>query len=536
MKGKVEVYSAPTKGSAVNWALKDGTGVDVVSTAKGADGKEWYYIKYDGDKYGYVPAKLTNTKGDIDDEPHNPAADSDTEDDSTDTTQDAQTIRVTLPEKILIADNCIGIENQRVLNLDLSSFFKHDYDDTSGLQADGTWQMTDADVSQLRELANDAMIEHRVGLPPTSIQVTEAQMKGNLDFLNQVCLNDRIGIEDDKAGVHTTAEVSSTEWDALNHKYISINIGDLPKTWQHLLKEQNQQDIRQATKSTNERIRHTDTLIGRAQYALSLEGDARRAALISMMKGLELTDKNGKPMISIKRFNKYLTDWSSKVLKLQNWVDGTKDAVIRGVNAEGKIDWENAVDLVAKDKDAEMHFNIKGLSYRDPKTQKIRTAMGSDGSFYAEHGIFGDIIALKGKMCQIDAVLRCDTDNGFEVTIGQTNKYDTGTWNSANGLAVGSKNYALGLSSGELIVSSRKGGIHTGNYGPSYLRLVSPGGHELELNTNTATFRYDSQRFITSSDLQQVLGKIQSIQNLMVTRDEMNQSISQYLKNTTKGK
>ena len=139
-------------------------------------------------------------------------------------------------------------------------------------------------------------------------------------------------------------------------------------------------------------------------------------------------------------------------------------------------------------------------------------------------------------MCQIDAVLRCDTDNGFEVTIGQTNKYDTGTWNSANGLAVGSKNYALGLSSGELIVSSRKGGIHTGNYGPSYLRLVSPGGHELELNTNTATFRYDSQRFITSSDLQQVLGKIQSIQNLMVTRDEMNKSISQYLKNTTKGK
>ena len=253
------------------------------------------------------------------------------------------------------------------------------------------------------------------------------------------------------------------------------------------------------------------------------------------MKGLELTDENGKPLISIKRFNKYLTDWSSKVLKLQNWVDGTKDAVIRGVNAEGKIDWENAVDLVAKDEDAEMHFNIKGLQYSDPKTGDIRTAMGSDGSFYAEHGIFGDIIALKGKMCQIDAALRCDS-GGFEVTIGQTNKYSTGTFDSEKGLTVGSENYALGLSSGQLIISSRKGGIHTGNYGPSYLRLVSPGGHELELNTNTATFRYDSQRFITSSDLQQVLGKIQSIQNLMVTRDEMNQSISQYLKNTTKGK
>ena len=515
MKGKVEVYSAPTKGSAVNWALKDGTGVDVVSTAKGADGKEWYYIKYDGDKYGYVPAKLTNTKGDIDDEPHNPAADSDTEDDSTDTTQDAQTIRVTLPEKILIADNCIGIENQRVLNLDLSSFFKHDYDDTSGLQADGTWQMTDADVSQLRELANDAMIEHRVGLPPTSIQVTEAQMKGNLDFLKQACLNDRIGIEDDKAGVHTTAEVSSTEWDALNHKYISINIGDLPKTWQHLLKEQNQQDIRQATKSTNERIRHTDTLIGRARYALSLEGDARRAALISMMKGLELTDKNGKPLISIKRFNKYLTDWSSKVLKLQNWVDGTKDAVIRGVNADGKIDWENAVDLVAKDEDAEMHFNIKGLSYRDPKTQEIRTAMGSDGSFYAEHGIFGDIIALKGKMVQMDAALRCDV-GGFEMTIGQQNKYINSDWNDEKGFAIGSKHYAMGLSSGQLFISGINDSgdtVWTGNYGPSYVDLQGQNGGTIEISANSGTITINGDRVATENELRIISGNLTILQN-----------------------
>lgn len=513
MKGKVEVYSAPTKGSAVNWALKDGTGVDVVSTAKGADGKEWYYIKYDGDKYGYVPAKLTNTKGDIDDEPHNPAADSDTEDDSTDTTQDAQTIRVTLPEKILIADNCIGIENQRVLNLDLSSFFKHDYDDTSGLQADGTWQMTDADVSQLRELANDAMIEHRVGLPPTSIQVTEAQMKGNLDFLNQVCLNDRIGIEDDKAGVHTTAEVTSTEWDALNHRYISINIGDLPKTWQHLLKEQNQQDIRQATKSTNERIRHTDTLIGRARYALSLEGDARRAALISMMKGLELTDKNGKPLISIKRFNKYLTDWSSKVLKLQNWVDGTKDAVIRGVNAEGKIDWENAVDLVAKDEDAEMHFNIKGLQYSDPKTGDIRTAMGSDGSFYAEHGIFGDIIALKGKLCQIDAALRCDV-GGFEMTIGQQNKYVNSDWNDEKGFAIGSKHYAMGLSSGQLFISGINDSgdtVWTGNYGPSYVDLQGQDGGTITISANSGMIHINGDKVVTESELQAIRNEIAAL-------------------------
>ena len=513
MKGKVEVYSAPTKGSAVNWALKDGTGVDVVSTAKGADGKEWYYVKYDGDKFGYIPAKLTNTKGDVDEEPHNPAADSDTEDDSTDTTQDAQTIRVTLPEKILIADNCIGIENQRVLNLDLSSFFKHDYDDTSGLQADGTWQMTDADVSQLRELANDAMIEHKIGLPPASIQVVAAQMKGDLDFLNQVCLNDRIGIEDDKAGVHTTAEVSSTEWDALNHKYISINIGDLPKTWQHLLKEQNQQDIRQATKSTNERIRHTDTLIGRARYALSLEGDARRAALVSMMKGLELTDKNGKPMISIKRFNKYLTDWSSKVLKLQNWVDGTKDAVIRGVNAEGKIDWENAVDLVAKDEDAEMHFNIKGLQYSDPKTGDIRTAMGSDGSFYAEHGIFGDIIALKGKLCQIDAALRCDV-GGFEMTIGQQNKYVNSDWNDEKGFAIGSKHYAMGLSSGQLFISGINDSgdtVWTGNYGPSYVDLQGQDGGTITISANSGMIHINGDKVVTENELQVIRNEIAAL-------------------------
>ena len=415
----------------------------------------------------------------------------------------------------MIADNCIGIENQRVLNLDLSSFFKHDYNDTSGLQADGTWQMTDEDVSQLRELANDAMIEHQIGLPPTSIQVTAEQMKGDLDFLNQVCLNDRIGVEDDNAGVHTTAKVTSTEWDALNHRYISINIGDIPKTWQHLLKEQTQQEVRQATKSTNERIKHTNTLIGRAEYALSLEGDARRAALVAMMKGLDLTDKNGKPMISIKRFNKYLTDWSSKVLKLQNWVDGTKDAVIRGVNADGKIDWENAVDLVAKDEDSEMHFNVKGLSYRDPKTQEIRTAMGSDGSFYAEHGIFGDIIALKGKMVQMDAALRCDV-GGFEMTIGQQNKYINSDWNDEKGFAIGSKHYAMGLSSGQLFISGINDSgdtVWTGNYGPSYVDLQGQNGGTIEISANSGTITINGDRVATENELRIISGNLTILKN-----------------------
>lgn len=62
--------------------------------------------------------------------------------------------------------------------------------------------------------------------------------------------------------------------------------------------------------------------------------------------------------------------------------------------------------------------------------------MGSDGSFYAEHGIFGDIIALKGKMVQMDAALRCDV-GGFEMTIGQQNKYINSDWNDEKVLPLG---------------------------------------------------------------------------------------------------
>ena len=499
MKGKVEVYSAPTKGSAVNWALKDGTGVDVVSTAKGADGKEWYYVKYDGDKFGYIPAKLTNTKGDVDEEPHNPGADSDTEDDSSDTNQDAQTIKVTLPEKILIADNCIGIENQRVLNLDLSSFFKHDYDDTSGLQADGTWQMTAADVSQLRELANDAMIEHKIGLPPTSIQVVAAQMKGDLAFLNQVCLNDRIGIEDDKVGVHTTAEVTSTEWDALNHRYISINIGDLPKTWQHLLKEQNQQDIRQSEKRTSEQLKRTGTLIDQAKYALSLEGDARKAMELSMMKGLGLTDKvTGKPEINFKEFQKYLTTLTKTNQQMQDWVDGHQDAIIQGQNAEGKIDWEHAVRLVAKDKDQEMIFSVGGLQFRDPKTGSIRSAIDGDGKFYAQNGVVGTLDAGSVNALVVHSSLKIDK-GGFEMTVGTPNRYVTSDWNSAKGFAVGSKNYAMGMSSGQLFISGidNDGNVWTGNYGPSYVDLHGEEGGEITISANENAIRINGGRVIT---------------------------------------
>ena len=232
-----------------------------------------------------------------------------------------------------------------------------------------------------------------------------------------------------------------------------------------------------------------------------------------MMKGLNLTDKDGNPLISIKRFNKYLTDWSSKVLKLQNWVDGTKDAVIRGVNAEGKIDWENAVDLVAKDNDSEMHFNVKGLSYRDPKTQKIRTAMGSDGSFYAEHGIFGDIIALKGKLCQIDAALRCDV-GGFEMTIGQQNKYVNSDWNDEKGFAIGSKHYAMGLSSGQLFISGINDSgdtVWTGNYGPSYVDLQGQDGGTITISANSGMIHINGDRVVTENELQAIRNEIAAL-------------------------
>lgn len=519
-KGKVEVYAEPTKKSAVNWALKDGTGVTVESQAKGADGKSWYYISYGNGQHGYIPAKLTNTKGELDEAPHNPKAETTTVDEATTNNDniDQEHIRVTLPEKILIADNCYNIENQRVLNLDLSQFFKHDYDDDSGLQPDGTWKMTDSDVKQLRDLAQDAMTEHQIGLPTPSLTATAEDMTGDLNFLNEVALGDVVGVEYDDIGVQMTAEINSIEWDALNHKYLAINIGDLPKTWQHLLKEQTQDEIRQANKATNERIKHTATLIGQAEYALSLEGDARRAALTSMMKGLGLTDKQGKPLISILRFNENLTQWSTKVKSLQEWVDGTKDAVIRGVNSEGKIDWKNAVDLVAKDDDTEMHFNIKGLQYSDPKTGNIRTALGSNGSFYAEHGIFGDIIALKSNLFQVDSALRCDV-GGFEMTIGQQNKYVDSNWNEEKGFAIGSKHYALGLSSGQLFISGRDdhGKVWTGNYGPSYIDLESVDQqHTISITANGPGISIDGDPVITNNVLINMM-KIMGV----VTKDQL---------------
>ncbi len=134
---------------------------------------------------------------------------------------------IQLPEKIVNAPGAYDFV--RILPLDLSA----------------EWQEQPTE-EQLRARAQRYIAENNIGVPKVSLSISFAQLEQyeeykNLALLERVNLCDTVNVEFPRLGVSATAKVVRTVYDALNERYISVDLGDARTTLADTIAGQAQQ-------------------------------------------------------------------------------------------------------------------------------------------------------------------------------------------------------------------------------------------------------------------------------------------------------
>ena len=498
--GKIEMYSEPKFGTAMNWAIPNGESFSTGPTAHG-DGEDWTQCTYHG-KTGWVLSKYLKVKKDEDFESYNPSDLESSDDTQTeDTNVDVADLTVKLPEGMLYADSAYGQEIARVQNVDLSSYFQHDYQDESGFnQTTGKYEVTQADIDQLRQLAQAYMKEHRFGEPNVSLTLTREQIS---DYqLDDIGLYDKVTVQFDQLGIYEEAEVTAATWDALAHRYNEITIGELPISYEHELLNAAQKNTDQAVrKSAGELRGDTGSLIGKVYKAMNLQGTDQKQAWENLMVELGnaeyVTDKNGKKTLklneSIKKFATHMKEMAESVTNFQDFIlHGGEHATLHAVDAKGAETWNGAVAIRAGGTKNSFELNSSGITYYDSSGHS-HAAFGVDsssgnltGNFYVDQAHIGTLDASHietdtiHSLGTIEGNLHINND-GIDVQIGNVKN----NWfpDATGGIFISSANYMSQISSGSLNIHSQITGNST-HIGPNEAQI---GGKNVVVTSSSTT-------------------------------------------------
>lgn len=464
-QGKIEMYSEPSLGTAMNWAIPNGVSLQTGPTAHG-DGEDWTYVTYEG-KSGWVLTKYLKNKGADDFDSYNPddlPSTSEDNGDDTNTDIDNQDLTVKLPELTLVAPSAYGAEVQRVQAVDLSSYFSHDYQDESGYDATtGKYNVTQKDIDQLRKLAEDYMREHNFGEPAVSLTLTAEQIS---DYqLDNIGLYDEVTVSFDQLGIYKTAEVNATTWDAMAHRYTEITIGDLPKTPEHLLLQAADKNATAGlNRARNESRSENQFLFSRINHALSLEGNARKEAIASLAEDLGViqksTEKNGKQidvmLTSQHNFENTLTNVNNNVTRLSDDIRNGGTQVLQFTDQNGNPNFTHPTEIRAVNPSEHTYliFNSQGLGYYG-EHGLIRSAIGSDGMIAAESITAGTLNSVTINAGVIHGSLITDNGSGLNVWIGTSSPRPGWLSPDYGGYALyaNSPNYISMVSSGQITVA-----------------------------------------------------------------------------------
>lgn len=464
-QGKIEMYSEPSLGTAMNWAIPNGVSLQTGPTAHG-DGEDWTYVTYEG-KSGWVLTKYLKNKGADDFDSYNPddlPSTSEDNGDDTNTDIDNQDLTVKLPELTLVATSAYGAEVQRVQAVDLSSYFSHDYQDESGYDATtGKYNVTQKDIDQLRKLAEDYMREHNFGEPAVSLTLTAEQIS---DYqLDNIGLYDEVTVSFDQLGIYKTAEVNATTWDAMAHRYTEITIGDLPKTPEHLLLQAADKNATAGlNRARNESRSENQFLFSRINHALSLEGNARKEAIASLAEDLGViqksTEKNGKQidvmLTSQHNFENTLTNVNNNVTRLSDDIRNGGTQVLQFTDQNGNPNFTHPTEIRAVNPGEHTYliFNSQGLGYYG-EHGLIRSAIGSDGMIAAESITAGTLNSVTINAGVIHGSLITDNGGGLNVWIGTSSPRPDWLSPDYGGYALyaNSPNYISMVSSGQITVA-----------------------------------------------------------------------------------
>ena len=125
---------------------------------------------------------------------------------------------VTLPEKAVYSSHASSYSSNMTVPVDFSEEFEEE-----------------PTVTALRAAANVMVNAEGFGIPKVSIDVSFVNLADSEEYkgllpLQNVNLCDVITVQFEELGIDTTAEIIETEYDVLNEKYISIQVGDLKST------------------------------------------------------------------------------------------------------------------------------------------------------------------------------------------------------------------------------------------------------------------------------------------------------------------
>ena len=484
-KSKVEIYATPDKNNALNWSIPSGTQITIDSghEAKGGDGKTYVEVTYAG-KTGWLP------EDNIDSDKSNLVAPDATDDDSgsdANANIDATTHNeVTVKVGPLYVDGFGNNPNvDKVTTVDLSSYVKHDDQDLSGQQADGTFIATQDDIRQATEALKNYMIEHRFGKLEIQDTINYQEMSAlNADKV-QLSLYDYVTAKYDKYHLREKEEINSFIWDGLAQHYQQITIGKLPIAWQHLLLQQAKD---QAASAAGAYTKRTQGWLNRFEDMMHSEKSDRRAKENKMMSELGMIqqdvtwkDDKGKEhklkdvfLESRKEFEEHFQQLDDDASDIKSWIDQPGEGIIQAIP-----NWQAPQQLTARSSNGgKMVFGGNGLEFYDKRSQKLRTGMDSRGKLYAD-----SIEGVTVKAMEIDALtmhgnLMSEDPNGsMKIYIGTQNPGSTlNPWKDGRVIWVKSTDYSSMVSSGQIATTS---GSRTTRIHPSAITVGYSGNDDM---------------------------------------------------------
>lgn len=474
---KVEIYATPDKNNALNWSIPSGTQISINAghEAKGGDGKTYVEVTYDG-KTGWLPEdNIDSDKSDLVAPDANDGDDSSNPNPNIDATTHNE---VTVKVGPLYAEGFGNDPNvDKVTTVDVSSYIKHDDQDLSGQQADGSFAPTEDDIRQVTEAGKNYLIEHRFGHLEIQDTISYQEMSAiNADKV-QLSLYDYVHVKYDKYHLDEMEEINSFVWDGLAHHYQQITIGKLPIAWQHLLLQQAKD---QAASAAGAYTRRTQGWLNRFEDMMHSEKSDRRAKENAMMEDLGMLqqdvtwkDDKGKEhklkdvfLESRKEFEEHFQQLDDDATDIKNWIDQPGEGIIQAIP-----NWQAPQQLTARSSNGgKMVFGGNGLEFYDERSQKLLTGMDSRGKLYAD-----SIEGVSVKAMNIDAMIMHgnlvneDPNMNMKIYIGTQNPGTTlNPWKNGRVIWVTSDNYASMMSSGQFATTS---GSHITRIHPSAITV-----------------------------------------------------------------
>lgn len=249
------------------------------------------------------------------------------------------------------------------------------------------------------------------------------------------------------------------------HRYTEITIGDLPKTYEHLLLQAADKNATAGlNRARNESRSENQFLFSRINHALSLEGNARKEAIASLAEDLGViqksTEKNGKQidvmLTSQHNFENTLTNVNNNVARLSDDIRNGGTQVLQFTDQNGNPNFTHPTEIRAVNPGEHTYliFNSQGLGYYG-EHGLIRSAIGSDGMIAAENITAGTLNSVTINAGVIHGSLVTDNGGGLNVWIGTSSPRPD--WlspdNGGYALYANSPNYISMVSSGQITVA-----------------------------------------------------------------------------------